>query len=230
VDEASIYSYMIDCRHPSAAAERVARTWLQRFIYSEIYLCVACGARLCVHHPLISAVIVNNYRFLFSRYSHCLTCGSGAVGRNDRIYFLSRNPLAWIQWLVGAPLMECSPCGRQYFDWRAARPRNSNVTATAETSRDLLALSQAIPRNPYSPGSDSQPEPDQTEILERSLGMNNLPGGARYIFRRSQSNPRVTQSNEPTGPSGSLDRHKTTEDCSQGQQYRRPEESARIRR
>ena len=125
--------------------ERVARTWLQRIIYSEVYICIACGARLGIHRPSLSSAIINTYRFICSRYSHCVSCGSGAVERNDRVYFLSKNPLGWIQWLVGAPAMECSPCGRQYFDWRPARPRQIN-TSEAQHAVDLVALSRAIPR------------------------------------------------------------------------------------
>jgi hypothetical protein len=127
--------------------ERVARTWLQRIVYSEVYVCTACGAQLGLHRPSLSAVIVNNYRFIFSRYSRCISCGSEVVERNNRVYFLSKNPLGWIQWLVGAPVMECSPCGRQYFDWRVPPPRRIHDTSQTQDSLNLAALSRAIPRD-----------------------------------------------------------------------------------
>ena len=152
-----IYLPMLHCHHPSPAMERVARTWLQRIIYSEVYICIACGAHLGLHRPFISAAIINNYRFIFSWYSHCLSCGSEAVERNDRVYFLSKNPLGWIQWLVGAPVMECSPCGRQYFDWRVPRPRRIHDISQTQDSFDLAALSRAIPR-----GVQVETEPDKS--------------------------------------------------------------------
>ena len=89
------------------------------------------GAFLGIHHRYISTLVVNNFRFIFSRYSHCVSCGSGAVDRGGRLYFPSKNPLGWIQLLAAAPLRECSPCGRQFFDWRPARPLRSNTAFTA---------------------------------------------------------------------------------------------------
>ena len=153
---------MVRCRHPSVAMERISRTWLQKIMYSEIYICVACGARVALHRPFISATIVNNYRFIFSRYSRCLSCGSEAVGPNERVYFLSKNPLGWIQWLAGAPLMECSPCGRQYFDWRPPQPRPVHARSQTQDSYDLAALSRAIPREVLLPEVQKETEADKS--------------------------------------------------------------------
>jgi hypothetical protein len=111
--------------------ERVARTRFQRVIYSEVYACTACGTCISLYHHLIAAVFVNNYRFIFSRYSHCVSCGSAAVDPGHRAYFLSKNPLGWIQLLAAEPLVE------------AGRRRIVIVAA-----RDLAALSRAIPQAP----------------------------------------------------------------------------------
>ena len=147
------------CRHPSDAMERVARTWLQRIIYAEVYICTSCNARMGLYRPSVSSTIINSYRFIFSRYSHCISCGSEAVERNNRVYFLSKNPLGWIQGLVGAPVMECSPCGRQYFDWRAPAHRSIYAGSRTQDSLNLAALSRAIPR-----GVQMKTAPEKTLI------------------------------------------------------------------
>jgi len=141
----TIAMQMHECPHPSGCQVRVSRHWLQRLFYSEVYHCTACGARLGIHHRYLSVIFVNNFRFIFSRYSHCVSCGSGAVDRGGRAYLLSKNPLGWIQLLAAAPLRECSPCGRQYFDWRPARPLRSEMAFPDKTARDLAALNRAIP-------------------------------------------------------------------------------------
>ena len=105
---------MYQCPHSSGCQVRVSRKWFQRIVYSEVYLCTACGAFLGIHHRYTSALVVNNFCFVFSRYSHCVSCGSGAVDRGGRLYFPSINPLAWIQVLAAAPLRECSPCAPSY--------------------------------------------------------------------------------------------------------------------
>jgi len=47
----------------------------QRIVYSEVYHCTACGGRLAIHHRYLSALFVNNFRFIFSRYTQCVSCG-----------------------------------------------------------------------------------------------------------------------------------------------------------
>jgi hypothetical protein len=136
---------MYECPHPSSCQVRVSRHWLQRILYSEVYHCTACGGHLGIHHRYLSALFVNNFRFIFSRYSHCVSCGSSAIDRGGRAHLLSKNPLGWIQLLAAAPLRECSPCGRQYFDWRPARPLRSDTAVLNRTARDLAALNRAIP-------------------------------------------------------------------------------------
>ena len=143
---AAARTQMYQCPHSSGCQERVSRKWFQRIVYSEVYLCTTCGASLGIHQRYISTLVVNNFRFIFSRYSHCVSCGSGAVDRGGRLYFPSKNPLAWIQLLALAPLRECSPCGRQFLDWRPARPLPSETALSSKMALDLAALQRAIPQ------------------------------------------------------------------------------------
>lgn len=132
-----------ECPHPSGCQVRVSRHWLQRIFYTEVYYCTDCGVRLGIHHRYLSVLFVKNVRFIFSRYSHCVSCGSGAVDAGGSIYLLSRNPFGWIQLLAAAPLRECSPCGLQFFDWRPARSLRSQTAFLHQTARDLAALDRA---------------------------------------------------------------------------------------
>ena len=136
----------IGCPRCSGRIEPVDQTRLQSILYSEAFVCTGCGVRMELYRGLISFVI-NNHRFLFSRYSHCLSCGSANVDRGRKAHSVSKNPLGWIQLLAAAPLMECYPCGRQYFDWRIPRPGRFTAVATRAT-HDLVALSKAIRTDP----------------------------------------------------------------------------------
>ena len=157
---------MHECPHASGCQVRVSRKWFQRIVYSEAYLCTTCGAFLGIHHRYLSFLLVNNFRFVFSRYSHCVSCGSSAIERGGRLYFASKNPLAWIQLLAAAPLRECSPCGRQFFDWRPARPLRERAALDMSTALDLAALSRTVPRV-----LSEQDPADGVQELERPLGI-----------------------------------------------------------
>jgi hypothetical protein len=170
------------CHHTSAAMERIARRGIEKLIYSEVYICLACGARMALYRPFLSATIVNNYRFIFSRYSRCLSCGSEAVARNNRVYFLSKNPLGWIQWLAGAPLWECSPCGRQYFDWRAPHPRPIHDGSPTQDSYNLAALSRAIPRDAQTETEPERSSPTCDSIAEKSARGSANPSGTDKVY------------------------------------------------
>lgn len=100
---------------------RVHRRFYERLLYSDMYVCAACERRAGSFHRVLYA----NSRFLFSRYSRCARCGSEDVQRlakRDKVDSFSRSPLAWVQFLVGAPVNRCGPCRLQYFDWRKPRP------------------------------------------------------------------------------------------------------------
>ena len=137
---------MFRCPQCPDSMECLARSPVQRIVYSAAYVCPGCGYRLSLYHRILGTLFINNYRFIFSRYSHCITCGSGSVGRSNYADFLAKHPLGWIQRLIGAPMLECSSCGGGYFDWRSprrGRPRTVSVPS-ANTADDLVALSRAV--------------------------------------------------------------------------------------
>ena len=141
---------MFKCPQCPDSMAYVARTPVQRIVYSAACVCPRCGYRLSLYHRFIGTLFINDYRFIFSRYSHCIRCGSGSVGRSNYADFLAKHPLGWIQRLIGAPMMECSSCGGGYFDWRSprrGRSRTVPVTSTG-TADDLAALSRALGQEP----------------------------------------------------------------------------------
>jgi hypothetical protein len=139
----------------------VARTPVQRILYSAAYVCPRCGYRLSLYH-----LFINNYRFIFSCYSHCISCGSGSVGRSNYADFLAKHPLGWIQRLIGAPMLECSSCGGGYFDWRS-RPRTVSVPPP-DTAVDLAALSRAVGQQAPAPALAEPAQPADLTLPPRS--------------------------------------------------------------
>jgi len=100
---------------------RVHRTMVEKFVWSDMYQCSGCRRRVGTYHRSLYAYS----RFLFSRYSRCIRCGSEAVQRlkkRDKVDGFSQHPLALVQALTGAPINRCSPCRLQFFDWRKPRP------------------------------------------------------------------------------------------------------------
>jgi hypothetical protein len=144
---------MFRCPQCPDSMECVARSPGQRMVYSVAYVCPRCGYRLSLYHRIIGTLFINNYRFIFSRYSHCITCGSGSVARSNYADSLAKHPLGWIQRLIGAPMLECSSCGGGYFDWRSPQRRRSPAVSvtSADTAGDLAALSRALGQE--APGS-----------------------------------------------------------------------------
>ncbi len=121
---------MLTCPHCKKRLLRVHRRLFEKLLYSDMYECSSCERRVGTVHRALYA----NSRFLFSRYSRCVKCGSEAVQRlakRDKVDGFSNNPLAWAQLLAGAPVNRCSPCRLQYFDWRKPRP-GANPTAPGE--------------------------------------------------------------------------------------------------
>jgi hypothetical protein len=67
-----------------------------------------------------------NAAFLFSRYSHCIQCGSARVHRltkRDRVDSMSHHPFSVLQHITGAPVNKCIACRLQYHDWRRPQPQ-----------------------------------------------------------------------------------------------------------
>jgi hypothetical protein len=91
---------------------------LQKLFYSELSQCSKCGLRVKQPHPLLRTLTL---RFLFSRYTQCVRCGTFHVQRSrkrDRIDSLSKTLYSLIQHILGAPLNKCVACRLQYYDWR----------------------------------------------------------------------------------------------------------------
>lgn len=136
---------MIPCLRCPDWAELTVRTHIQRILYSSVYACPSCGSRRTLYHPFIVKVFVNSVQFILSRHTQCIACGSGSVERAGRADSITRNPLGWIQRLIGAPLLACSRCRAAYFDWRSPRRHPSAVAATfPDTASDLAALNLVL--------------------------------------------------------------------------------------
>jgi hypothetical protein len=91
-------------------------------LYSDAFECRKCGQRRRVVHRSLRV----NARFFFSRYTHCIRCGTARVHRTakaDRIDSMSHHVLSIIQRLAGAPVNRCIACRLQYYDWRPPPPR-----------------------------------------------------------------------------------------------------------
>jgi hypothetical protein len=113
---------MLPCHYCGRHLVRVHRTAFEKIMWSEMYECPNCRRRAGSFHRSLYA----HCRFLFSRHSRCVRCGSEVVQRlrkRDKLERFSRNPLALIQALTGAPINFCALCRLQFFDWR--KPRTS---------------------------------------------------------------------------------------------------------
>ena len=111
---------MMPCPRCGKRLVRVHRTALEKLLWSDMYECSGCKRREGTYHRSLYA----HCRFLFSRHSRCIRCGSEAVQRlkkRDKVDGFSQNPLALMQVLIGAPVNRCSPCRLQFFDWRKPR-------------------------------------------------------------------------------------------------------------
>ena len=114
-------SAMLPCHGCGKRLIRVHRTRLEKLVWSDMYECPKCNRRTGAYHAFLYA----HSRFLFSRHSCCVRCGSRAVQRlkkRDKVDGFSHDPLAWVQALTGAPVNRCSPCRLQFFDWRKPHP------------------------------------------------------------------------------------------------------------
>ena len=100
---------------------RARRSSVQKLAYTDVFRCTNCDYRLSSPRPIWRA----NFRFTFSRYTHCIKCGTDAVHRltkRDRVDSVSRSVISRILHLSGAPLNKCVACRLQYYDWRPPRP------------------------------------------------------------------------------------------------------------
>ena len=118
------------CPHCAHQMERVHRTFFQRLMYTDVYVCHGCESRLVWYYQFLNRQILH-WRFVFSLHSHCVRCGTNDVRtlrKRDLVDPLSKHVLGRVQWLLGAPLKWCPACRVQYYDWRpeCARTREAN--------------------------------------------------------------------------------------------------------
>jgi hypothetical protein len=114
---------MPNCPQCRVAMARAHRSRVRKVIYSAIFVCPRCRLRLALYHPFLARQNVRR-RFLFSRHSCCVGCGSESVyqiKRRDPVDALSSDVVGLFQFLLGAPLKKCPDCRLQYYDWRPAR-------------------------------------------------------------------------------------------------------------
>ena len=114
---------------------RMHRRPLEKLIYSDVFRCSKCTQRVKRQHPWLRL----NLQFIFSRYTHCIRCGTPYVRRSakrDRIDVPSKSALSLLQHLIGAPLNRCVACRIQYYDWRPLleQPYTPNSPADRNTS------------------------------------------------------------------------------------------------
>lgn len=107
----------MECPDCGKHMTRTHRTPVQKLLYSDIFRCTKCGRRRNLLHMVRGALVT----FTFSRYTHCIRCGTSNVHRlvkRDRVDSMSRHPLSLLFALTGAPLNKCPGCRLQYRDWR----------------------------------------------------------------------------------------------------------------
>lgn len=121
----------MDCPRCGRHLSHSHRTVLEKLVYSDMYRCVRCEYRMGLAYSFWRS----NLTFAFSRRTRCIRCGTIAVHRSakrDRIDSVSRNPLSWLMRLTGAPVVRCTRCRLQYYDWR--RPEHRVHRADVETA------------------------------------------------------------------------------------------------
>src|ERR1700681_625462 len=112
---------MAECPNCGKHLMRSHRTPAKKLLYADVLRCTKCGNRMKRLHSIVDASV----SFFFSRYSHCIRCGTPDVDRlkkQDRIDSVSRHPASFLLALTGAPLNRCSSCRLQYNVWGGPRP------------------------------------------------------------------------------------------------------------
>lgn len=111
-----------ECPRCGGPLARESRSALERIFLRRIDACRRCGRRV----RTLRVPLGNASQFLFSRYTHCIQCGTWKVRRlagRDHIDGLSMHPLSLLFGLTRAPYVHCSACRLQYHDWRRPEPR-----------------------------------------------------------------------------------------------------------
>ena len=139
---------MARCAKCGGHAEKVPRRAFERLLFASAYRCRKCKNR--TRH--FSHWWTSTWRFVFSRTSVCVKCGTERVHsthKRDPILDFSKHPLSLIQVIFAAPRKQCPYCRLEYYDVRPV--------ARARPMRAVENL-----------GGKTVPAPDKMSSTERS--------------------------------------------------------------
>jgi len=112
---------MTRCPYCEGHLKRVHRYFFEKWFYSDAFTCHRCKRR----SRRYQLWWYSTYRYVFSRYSVCLRCGTQHVYRvtkKDRVDSVSKNILSLMQQILFAPVKKCPNCRLQYHDARPIAP------------------------------------------------------------------------------------------------------------
>ena len=101
--------------------QKVHRNLFEKMLCSDAYQCMKCDRKSRRFYDWW----FSPYRFIFSRYTVCIRCGTHRVHRmskRDPLDSVSKNPLSLVQQIVRAPRNKCPFCRVQYHDLRPVAP------------------------------------------------------------------------------------------------------------
>jgi len=111
----------IACPHCGTQVVRTHRSAVERLIFSEIFQCPRCKS---VIHRRRPELLIEHW-FLASPYTRCIRCRTfdvHRVAKRDVIDSMSWKITSVLFRLTGAPLVKCTACRLQYYDWRPVHP------------------------------------------------------------------------------------------------------------
>jgi hypothetical protein len=109
------------CPRCGARLVRAHRRPLEKLFFSDIFQCSRCLHAVHRKHPRLDR---GNW-FLTSRHTRCIRCRTydvHRIARRDVIDSMSWKLSSVLFRLTGAPLVKCTACRLQYYDWRPIHP------------------------------------------------------------------------------------------------------------
>ena len=143
---------------------RTHRKRLEKLVYSEVFRCSKCGYQTRQPRPFIGKI---NIGFIFSRYTHCVRCGTlhiTRVSKRDHVDSVSKHVFSRVQHVLAAPLNKCIACrlavptigadlGRRRLSrsWVRLLRRRARLRPVIEhrTEQPHLGLLQRLRRHAY---------------------------------------------------------------------------------
>lgn len=105
------------CLKCGEGLSRAHRNFLEKAVYSLVFKCQACGARVGERRLFL------NY---FLKHTHCPRCGTDELDKRktiDKIDKLSKAPMSLLQAALGGSLYHCVFCRVQFYDVRSRAPK-----------------------------------------------------------------------------------------------------------